>query len=113
MSDAWRRQYEFVETSGLADDEAALVWISAVLGITLPRPLHAALRGGDVLCRLLNKIRPGSVKGSNEEPSGSPFQQLSRIDAYLKACKQLDFRQTFMSVDLHDQRDLRAVVRQL
>ena len=60
MSDAWRRQYEFVETSGLADDEAALVWISAVLGITLPRPLHAALRGGDVLCMEVEQVRAWS-----------------------------------------------------
>jgi hypothetical protein len=109
----WQRLYSFVDTTGLGDEEAALKWIEAALGRGLPRPLHAALHSGAALCQLLSLIEPGIVPAAQCKESGKPFEQMACIDAYLKGCGKLGVKLNFMTVDLHESRDLKAVIRQI
>ena len=37
-------------------------WIEGVLGIKLDSPLQQALRSGQVLCSLINALKPGQIK---------------------------------------------------
>ena len=129
----WRDKYTYVDVASadgppMGEDEAALVWIEACLKrasgtpnaagpTTLPRPLHAALKTGAVLCRLLHAITPGAASSVPQKlclESARPFEQMAAIDGYLKGCAALGVtKQTFVTADLHDAKDLRAVTRQL
>ena len=123
--EGWRDRYTFVSVDGLPEEEAALVWIDAVLAKAaalreqpqpppLPRPLQAALKSGAALCRLMHAIAPGLIKEKQLLESTKPFEQMAQIDAYLQGCNRLGVtRQKFVTVDLSDGRDLRAVARQI
>ena len=67
----------FLESSRMVHEEIealALDWVSNVLEEELPEDLITALRSGVALCRLLNKIFPGSCQKFNN--SAIPFMQL-------------------------------------
>jgi transgelin len=69
-----------------SSEHEAISWIEAVTGVSPLVPeggtLASALRTGEVLCRLVNKIRPESVKRINV--SKMPFKQMENISAFLK-----------------------------
>ena len=53
-------------------------WIAAVLGEPLPAgPPEDVLRDGVVLCNLINKLAPGSVK--KIQAKGTNFQLMENI----------------------------------
>jgi len=115
-----QQRYEFVDTAGLPEDEAVLKWIEAVMKRELPRPLHAALLSGAVLCQLVNVVRPGTVpeklcEESSKTGSQLNFEQRARIDGYLTACNTLGIKLKFVTADLHDgtPSGLKAAVRQM
>mmetsp|Transcript_9269 Transcript_9269/g.23072 ORF Transcript_9269/g.23072 Transcript_9269/m.23072 type:complete len:960 (+) Transcript_9269:32-2911(+) len=109
----WRRLCRFVDTAGCDDSEAVLRWIEEVLGESLARPLHDALKSGAALCRLLRAIDPGLVAENLCRESSKPFEQMACIDGYLKGCAKLGVKLKFMTVDLHDARELSVVPRQI
>lgn len=59
-------------------EQEVLEWIAAVLGEKLPPgPYEDVLRDGIVLCKLMNKIAPGSV--SKIQTSGGSFKLMENI----------------------------------
>ena len=75
----WQQRYEYVDARG-GDEEAAMLWVEAVLGRAFPRPLPAALKTGSPLCELINKLKPGSVASKFEAPTDKAFEQRARVD---------------------------------
>ena len=65
-----------------------LQWIQEVTEQKLPsQPYEDVLRDGVVLCNLINKIAPGSVK--KIQAKGTNFQLMENIQRYRKLTKQL------------------------
>lgn len=62
-------------------EQEVLNWISAVLGEPLPSAAYEDyLKDGIVLCKLINKLSPGSVKKIQER--GTNFQLMENIQRY-------------------------------
>jgi hypothetical protein len=60
-----------------------LQWIEDVTGEKLPpQPYEDVLRDGVILCNLINKIAPGSVK--KIQTKGTNFQLMENIQRYYK-----------------------------
>jgi hypothetical protein len=85
-------------------------WISAVTGEGFGPSFGDSLKDGKMLCALINKIRPGSVK--KVETSAMPFKQMENISNFLKACRLVGVAEydLFETVDLFEQKDLGVVV---
>ena len=92
------------------DLREAREWIEAVTGTQLEGTLQEALKSGVVLCNLLNKLKPGSVKPPSNKRL--PFSMMENIAAYVAACKALGVAEEdlFLTADLYENHDLKAVV---
>jgi hypothetical protein len=69
------------------------------------------LKSGVILCELANTLRPGSVK--NVSHMSVPFKQMDNIGQFLSALPKLGLQQasdSFMTVDLYDNKDKLAVL---
>ncbi|XP_061163993.1 myophilin-like [Saccostrea echinata] len=102
-------------------EQGARLWIEAVLGIELvpeadqntplgERAFQEALRNGVILCKLMNTIKPGSIRKINE--STMAFKMMENIENFLKAaeaygCKKIDL---FQVVDLYERQNMTQVV---
>eukprot|EP01121_Diplochlamys_sp_Union-15-3_P004611 TRINITY_DN1479_c0_g1_i1.p1 TRINITY_DN1479_c0_g1~~TRINITY_DN1479_c0_g1_i1.p1 ORF type:complete len:280 (-),score=63.46 TRINITY_DN1479_c0_g1_i1:106-873(-) len=87
-------------------------WIEAVTGEKLSsNDFQAALKDGVILCKLVNKIKPGIVPGVRK-PSKIAYICMESIDLFLKACTQLGLNtlDLFMSADLWDGSNMNAVL---
>ncbi|CAB4055086.1 TAGLN [Lepeophtheirus salmonis] len=85
-------------------------WIEEVLGSKLPnKPYEDLLRDGVILCHLINKISPGSVKKILE--NGTNFQLMENIERFQKAIKKYGVpnEEIFQTPDLFERRNLRQV----
>mmetsp|Transcript_45244 Transcript_45244/g.141782 ORF Transcript_45244/g.141782 Transcript_45244/m.141782 type:complete len:319 (-) Transcript_45244:1665-2621(-) len=96
------------------DDEAdAQAWIEAVTGEEFgeDEAFAAALKDGTKLCKLVNAIRPGSVRKINA--SRTPFKQMENISMFLRAIRALGVAEhdCFETVDLYEEKDLGVVVK--
>mmetsp|Transcript_24662 Transcript_24662/g.36332 ORF Transcript_24662/g.36332 Transcript_24662/m.36332 type:complete len:425 (-) Transcript_24662:182-1456(-) len=92
--------------------EEATEWIQAITGEAFhPHPFAERLKSGELLCKLINNIKPESVKRINKQPA--PFMQMENISAFLKACRAVGVPEhdLFETVDLYEERDIAAVVR--
>mmetsp|Transcript_10036 Transcript_10036/g.25037 ORF Transcript_10036/g.25037 Transcript_10036/m.25037 type:complete len:254 (+) Transcript_10036:126-887(+) len=92
----------------------AVDFIAEVLGEPLPSDdFHAALKDGVILCNMLNKAKPGSIKKVNKQRV--PFMQMENIESYLEACHQLGMKlqESFVTVDLYEAKNLNQVVQNL
>jgi len=59
-------------------EEEVMKWISDSLGEKLPPgPIEDVLKNGVILCHLMNKLAPGSVKKIQEK--GTNFQLMENI----------------------------------
>ncbi|KAG5184842.1 calponin homology domain-containing protein, partial [Tribonema minus] len=94
-----------------AGEHAAQEWIEAVTRVKFEGTFAAALKDGSVLCKLLNAIRPGTVKKINT--SSMPFKQMENISAYLKGCRALGVAEhsLFETVDLYEEKDISLVIK--
>lgn len=63
-----------------AEDQEAQEWIETILGRKFPAgvPYEDVLRDGMVLCEVINKMAPGSVKKIHT--SGSDFKMMENIN---------------------------------
>jgi hypothetical protein len=95
---------------GDAEDEVA-EWIETLVGVQVLNDFYETLRTGEVLCNLVNVIKPGSVPKINAP--GMPFKERENIGHFLKACRQLGVQEyaLFSTDDLFDQNNLTSVVR--
>ena len=63
-------------------EQEILNWIEAVIGEKLPAGAYEdVLRDGVILCRLINKIAPGSV--NKIQTSGGSFKLMENIQRYI------------------------------
>eukprot|EP00741_Cyanophora_paradoxa_P025682 tig00000388_g24785.t1 len=72
--------------------------------------LYESLKNGAVLCNLINHIRPGYIRTIYQ--GTMPFKQ-ENVERYLNACRDIgipDF-ELFMTVDLYENKNMDAVVR--
>ena len=125
--DAWRRRgtpWNEARRVALPGAEAskqahALLWLECVLGTPLlpdadaaaadASSVHAALRSGEVLCDLVNVLKPGIVarvtraaRCDGMSAMRLAAKQRDNVTNYLEACKFLGLgaHDTFMTVDL-------------
>jgi hypothetical protein len=90
-----------------------LDWIEAVLGQKIPRdqPFEKVLKDGVILCNLINKLHPGSVKRINKK--GGNFVLMENIEAFQKAILAYGVpeEEKFQTVDLFEARNVKAVLK--
>ncbi|XP_014218385.1 muscle-specific protein 20 [Copidosoma floridanum] len=95
-------------------EREAREWISSVIGKNLkPAPIEDILRDGTVLCELINKIKPGSIKKINT--AGGDFKMMENINKFQDAVRAygLSDADIFQTVDLWEKKDISLVVTTL
>ncbi|XP_071953213.1 transgelin-3-like [Antedon mediterranea] len=71
--------------------------------------LHENLKDGTVLCRVINVLKPGSVKVNESKMS---FKMMENIGNFLAACERYGVakKDLFQTVDLYDNQNMAQVV---
>jgi hypothetical protein len=91
-------------------------WIGQIIGRQKPANETAAvwMKSGDVLCTLMNCIRPGTIKKYNVGTT-SKFKQMENITLFLRACREVGMleKDLFSTVDLFESKDMNAVILSL
>ncbi|KAG0213419.1 hypothetical protein BGX28_004475 [Mortierella sp. GBA30] len=91
--------------------EAAQSFIERTVGQPLPSSdLHESLKDGVILCRLANRLRPGTVEQISLK--NLPFVKMENISNFLNAAKQLGVQSSdlFQTVDLYEGKDMTQVI---
>jgi len=91
-------------------EQEVLSWIEAVLGEKLPAGAYEdVLRDGIVLCKLINKIAPGSV--NKIQTSGGSFKLMENIQRFQAALKKYGVpeEEIFQTADLYERRNIPQV----
>jgi len=89
-----------------------LAWIEAILGEALPKGNYEdILKDGVVLCKLMNKMMPGSVPKINT--TGTHFKLMENINSFQNAAKKFGVGETdvFQTVDLWEKRNIPQVTQ--
>ncbi|XP_072420623.1 calponin-1-like isoform X3 [Chiloscyllium punctatum] len=83
-------------------DEAIRRWIEDVTGATLTENLMEELKNGVILCQLINKLQPGSVKKISDSPQN--WHQLENIGNFIKAITKYGVKRhdSFEANDLYE-----------
>ncbi|TPX37860.1 hypothetical protein SeMB42_g06841 [Synchytrium endobioticum] len=101
----------FKETATQLNQHSVQEFIEITLEEKLPGDdLYAVLKDGVVLCRMINKLRPGTIPRISKRPL--PFLQMENISNFLEAAKsQFGIKSTdlFQTVDLFEGKDLQRV----
>eukprot|EP00095_Tigriopus_kingsejongensis_P000561 maker-scaffold776_size99073-snap-gene-0.19 protein:Tk00561 transcript:maker-scaffold776_size99073-snap-gene-0.19-mRNA-1 annotation:"calponin transgelin" len=87
-----------------------LEWIEAVLETKLPKKAYEeVLKDGVVLCQLMNKIVPGSIKKIQER--GTNFQLMENVQRFQVAVKKYGVpeEEIFQTADLFERRNIAQV----
>ncbi|KAL7643375.1 UNVERIFIED_CONTAM: hypothetical protein RMT77_006667 [Armadillidium vulgare] len=91
-------------------ENEVMAWISNVLGEKLPpgNP-DDVLKDGVILCNLMNKLSPGSVK--KIQTSGGSFKLMENIQRFQQAVKAygLPQEEIFQTADLFEKRNIPQV----
>jgi len=95
--------------------QESLEWIRAITGEDFNTSgdvdnFYETLKDGTLLCRLVNIMKPGSVKKINT--SQMAFKCMENINAFLEVAKQMGVpaQETFQTVDLWERQNLNSVV---
>eukprot|EP00033_Pygsuia_biforma_P000930 GCRY01001070.1.p2 GENE.GCRY01001070.1~~GCRY01001070.1.p2 ORF type:complete len:318 (+),score=91.75 GCRY01001070.1:151-1104(+) len=94
----------------LVKKQEASVWIATLLNETIGEDFHAALKDGQILCKLINHIKPNAVpRVSNKSMS---FAQMENIQNFLNACKAYGIPDShlFDVNDLYEAKNLNKVL---
>ena len=85
-------------------EKEAIAWMEAVTGEKISEPLAQALHNGIFLCKLMNKLKPGSINESKVSKSGLAFKQMENINLFLNAIKSygVPVHDTFQTIDLFE-----------
>lgn len=92
-------------------EKLAIQWIEAVTNEKFPSDFATSLKDGQLLCKLVNIIQPGTI--SKIETSKMPFKQMENITSFLRACRSMGVAEfeVFETVDLFEAKDLGSVIR--
>jgi len=88
-------------------------WISKVVNITMSGSLETDLKDGNILCTLMNVLKPGSIQKINsKERGGHNFLMLENIESFLDACKKYGVPELalFRPLDLFNEQNMKQVV---
>ena len=88
-------------------------WMASIVGDSLNEgvdALHEGLKDGVYLCRLINALKPGSVRKINQ--SKMAFKMMENIGNFLSACEAYGLQKTdiFQTVDLYEAQNMPQVV---
>jgi len=85
-------------------------WIEEKTGEKLVGEFQAALKSGVILCQLINKLQPGSVKSVS--PSSLPFKQMENINLFLTGAQAYGVRSEdlFQTVNLYEASNMTQVL---
>jgi len=88
----------------------AAQWIEAITDSKVEGDFASSLRTGEVLCKLLNCLRPGTVTKVNR--AGTPFKERDNISNFLKGCRTFGVQEhsLFCTDDLYEDKNLLSVV---
>jgi hypothetical protein len=105
------REARVVERYDETLENDAVRWIEMLTGACVAGRVHEALRTGQVLCNLVNRVRPETIVKVND--AGRPFKERENIGSFLKACRELGVQEyaLFSTDDLYDARNLLSVMR--
>lgn len=95
-------------------EQEVLNWIFAVLGEKVPSGNYEdILKDGVVLCKLANKMTPGSVKKIQER--GTNFQLMENVQRFQAFAKKygLPEEEIFQTADLFEKRNIPQVTLSL
>ncbi|GFS83784.1 myophilin [Nephila pilipes] len=97
-----------------------LVWMKDVMGDNVEEidtsgdrePFYQLLKDGQVLCRLINILQPGSIPEKKINNSKMAFKCMENINLFLDQVKKLGVpaEETFQTVDLWEQQNLTSVL---
>ncbi|UJR07784.1 hypothetical protein I4U23_012066 [Adineta vaga] len=91
-------------------DKAVQEWIEAVTGEKFSTDDYAeALHDGILLCKLMNKLKPGSV--AKIHTSGGPMKLRENIGVFQNAARAYGVSESevFQAVDLFDKKNIQQV----
>ena len=89
-----------------------LQWIAAIVGEPLPNgSFEDVLKDGVILCKLMNKLAPGSCK--KIATSGPSFKLMENINAFQTAARNYGVPEidVFQTVDLFEKRNIPQVTQ--
>eukprot|EP00095_Tigriopus_kingsejongensis_P001281 maker-scaffold359_size197282-snap-gene-0.22 protein:Tk01281 transcript:maker-scaffold359_size197282-snap-gene-0.22-mRNA-1 annotation:"muscle-specific protein 20" len=90
-------------------------WIEAVIEEKFPpnKPFEDVLKDGIVLCRVMNKLMPGSVAKINE--TGPNFKMMENVNKFQQAMIKygVDKKDIFQTNDLSEKKDMSNVTNTL
>ncbi|KAK2703354.1 muscle-specific protein 20-like isoform X1 [Artemia franciscana] len=96
-------------------ENEVLEWIKEVTGETISSdlPYEDILRDGTVLCKLMNKLSPGSIPKFNQ--NGGQFKFMENISKFQEACKiyGVPEQDVFQTSDLWERKDVAMVTTTL
>jgi hypothetical protein len=88
-------------------------WIETITGKkkASDQNVHDWLKSGEVLCCLVNEIRPGLIKKYNLNARMN-FKMMENISLFLRACRELGMleKDLFSTIDLFESKDMNAVI---
>ncbi|KAI8917704.1 kinase-like domain-containing protein [Powellomyces hirtus] len=93
------------------NQQAAIDFLENTIGRRLPNEsLYVSLRNGVILCELINKLRPGSIRVISTRDA--PFLQMENINRFLTASKNLGLKghELFQTVDLFEGKEMQQVI---
>jgi len=92
-------------------EKEAQTWIEAVLGQKFPPGVtyEDVLQDGQVLCSVMNKLKPGAIPKINE--TGGQFKMMENITNFQKAIQAFGVAKIdlFQTVDLWEKKDIAKV----
>ena len=92
-------------------ERCVVLWIEKVTGEVKPADWNAGkwLKSGEVLCKLINILRPGSVTSITPE-TGNQMKIRENISKFIRACRDFGVRESdlFTSVDLFEGKNVAA-----
>merc|ERR1719174_668746 len=86
-------------------------WIEIVTGEKcLGKSMHEWLKDGIVVCKLANKVSPGSIKKINTQ--AMPFKQMENITAFMNDVRSMGVpeAQLFSTPDLYEDKNMGSVI---
>lgn len=92
-------------------ESEAAQWVEAITGTKVVSDVWRALRTGQVLCQLVNAIKPDTIARINT--AGSPFKERENISNFLRACRALGVQEyaLFSTDDLFDGNNMQSVAK--
>ena len=98
-------------------EKKCIKWIESILNEKKSGSFKEWLKDGSTLCRLINKMYPGTVSMDHCKPlvSGLVFKEYDNIEHFLKGCSDhgVSEKDLFVTLDLHEGNNLAQVIATL